>query len=145
MMQDFESWYNANAKYMDPADLKAWCQEAWKAAPSVPEAELWDLRDAILDALFRRAVPHTWESLVSEAAFQFITKRRESLAAAAPAAQAPSDAKDAQRVWIARNEDGEEVMFFTQIPGRELKDRYKLTEYLCYPVAAMQDNGKGGE
>lgn len=39
----------------------------------------------------------------------------------------------AQRVWMAHNsvDDDEAVMFFTEMPGGELKERFVLKEYLC--------------
>ena len=59
---------------------------------------------------------------------------------AAPPTQAI--AVEAVRVWIATDEDDEPVMFFTELPGGDLKDRYKLTEYLCTPVAAPSQGEK---
>lgn len=62
------------------------------AAPAAPEQDevLFDLRDAILDALSRKAAPHAWESLVSETAYRFITERR-----AMKTATNEGDARDA--------------------------------------------------
>ncbi|HJV72706.1 MAG TPA: hypothetical protein VJ654_00665 [Noviherbaspirillum sp.] len=42
-----------------------------------------------------------------------------------------------QHVWIAYNseDDDEPVMFFTEMPGQELKDRFFLKHYICRPAA----------
>lgn len=30
-MKTFNEWHKENAKYMEPADIVAWCAEAWMA------------------------------------------------------------------------------------------------------------------
>lgn len=44
----------------------------------VAEDELWDMRDAVMDALHRQAAPHTWESVVATACHKFVLKHREA-------------------------------------------------------------------
>lgn len=44
-----------------------------------------------------------------------------------------------QRVWMAHNSiDDEAVMFFTEMPGRELKECFVLKEYLCTFIRAVE-------
>jgi hypothetical protein len=54
-------------------------------AKPLDENELWDLLDAVGDALSRKAAPHAWESIVRTAGYDHITKRRHAM-------QEPSDA-----------------------------------------------------
>ena len=42
------------------------------------EDTLWAMLDAIEKALFRRAAPHAWESVVTTAGMEFITSRRKA-------------------------------------------------------------------
>lgn len=57
-----------------------------------------------------------------------------------------SDEKE-QDVWIAFNsaDDDEPVMFFTELPGTEFKERFVLKHYLCRLAPAQsQPSEKGG-
>ena len=74
---------------------------------------------------------------------QIITKaERAILAASSGAVAVPEDERE---VWIAYNsaDDDEAVMFFTELPGSELKERFVLKHYLCRPAApAIPDQGQ---
>jgi hypothetical protein len=47
---------------------------------------------------------------------------------------------DEQHIWIAYNsvDDDEAVMFFTELPGQEFKERFVLKHYLCRPAPDQQ-------
>lgn len=54
------------------AQLKARMAELEK------EDTLWAMLDAIEKALFKKAAPHAWESVVTSAGMEFITSRRKT-------------------------------------------------------------------
>ena len=86
-------------------------RELWATEHAIKEQPgedvLWQVLDAAVGVLTRRAAPHAWESEAFEAGRKIIMARREGLIATAPNQSAPADKGQGEPVaWMALNSNG---------------------------------------
>jgi hypothetical protein len=140
-------YWNEETSLHSQADAyRAMIAAAPQAAPMPDEREELDrLRSALaLSPEDEAPFPDGFDVAVLPADRYWKLREVEERAAlsAAPVSEQPQPAStahpDSERdVWIAYNsvDDDEPVMFFTELPGQELKERFVLKHYKCRPTA----------
>jgi hypothetical protein len=120
-------------------------RELWATEQAIKEQPgedvLWQVLDAAVGVLTRRAAPHAWESEAFEAGRKIIMARREGLIATAPNQSAPADKGQGETVAIGTlRRDANERIVFDAIGDPHIKDGMPVYADQPAPAAvAMPD------